>query len=249
MINFNGIKAEKIIMNGQNIRCRYNGTDMVDSIVTSGLVLWLDGKDFTNSPPTNPWFDKSGLNNNATPYNFDYTTTDGSNGLGGIVMDGVNDKLLTSLKFDLTTQFSISVKFKFVSLNLNKQTLWSYNDGDTLAPNYHGIQLGISANLTQLVFENYNDTSIYLTSNLVAGTTYIIDLVKRVDGKYYLYVNNVLIGSQTAQATTMNVAATFRVGYYPYAAGSEFLKETVYRVLSYNRELTDGERLQNYYAT
>jgi len=219
-------------------------------IVSDGLVMNLNGADFSNSPPTTTLIDESCSGNNATPFGFGYTVTSGSDGLGGVAFDGVDDKLLTSLKFDLTTQFSISFKFKFASIYAYKQTLWAYNDSDVEVPNYNGIALTIPANSTTLTFENFNGTtSIFLTSTLVVGTTYIIDLVKRVDGSYYLYVNNVLAGSQVALSTTMDPGATFGIGYYPYTTGTDFLNETIYRVLNYTRELTDAEISQNYNAS
>ena len=42
-------------------------------VVKNGLVLWLDGKDFSNSPASSKWIDKSGKNNDATPSGFGYT--------------------------------------------------------------------------------------------------------------------------------------------------------------------------------
>lgn len=86
------------------------------SIVKNGLVLWLDGRDFKNSPSTTIWGDRSGQNNNATPSNFAYTTSSGSDGQGGVIFDQVDDycTILNSSSFDFqgndfTIAFTISI--------------------------------------------------------------------------------------------------------------------------------------------
>jgi len=81
-------------------------------IVKNGLVLSLNGGNFTNSPPTTTLIDESGLGNNATPSGFAYTTASGSDGQGGIAFDGVDDKITVnnstvgdSDNFTIETQF------------------------------------------------------------------------------------------------------------------------------------------------
>ena len=78
------------------------------NIVKDGLVLWLDGKDFTNNPQTNPLLDRSGQGNNGTPGGFAYTTSSGSDENGGIVFDGVNDYLNCNMPLLNATEFTIS---------------------------------------------------------------------------------------------------------------------------------------------
>jgi hypothetical protein len=52
------------------------GNSNKGSIVKDGLVLWLDGRDFKNSPPTSSWKDKSGLGNNGVASGFGYIAND-----------------------------------------------------------------------------------------------------------------------------------------------------------------------------
>jgi hypothetical protein len=47
------------------------------NIVKEGLILYLNGKDFSNNPPTNLWKDRSTLNNDTIPSNFGYIIEDG----------------------------------------------------------------------------------------------------------------------------------------------------------------------------
>ena len=89
---YNGYTITSAILNGTLLsKMMVNGTDTLAATVveTDAPVIWLDGADFTNSPPTTSWIDKSGRGNNATPINMTYTTTDGSDGIGGVVVDGV----------------------------------------------------------------------------------------------------------------------------------------------------------------
>ena len=85
-------------------------------IVRNGLVLYLDGKDFTNSPPTTSWNDRSGLGNNATPSGMAYTTSSGADGVGGVVFDGVDDSasVPNSGSLPINSSFTIETKFKYL---------------------------------------------------------------------------------------------------------------------------------------
>jgi hypothetical protein len=60
-------------------------------IVTDGLVLWLDGDDFSNVPQTTKWVDRSGMGNHAIASGFAYTQASGSDGFGGVNLDGADD--------------------------------------------------------------------------------------------------------------------------------------------------------------
>lgn len=61
------------------------------SVPISGLVLYLDGDDFTNDPQTTSWADRSPAGNHGVPSNFAYTAASGSDGAGSVVFDGTND--------------------------------------------------------------------------------------------------------------------------------------------------------------
>ncbi|MDR3600958.1 MAG: Ig-like domain-containing protein [Desulfosporosinus sp.] len=58
--------------------------------IKTGLVMYLSGKDFSNSPPTSLWIDRSASGNNGTAYGFAYTTSSGSDGAGGVKGDGIS---------------------------------------------------------------------------------------------------------------------------------------------------------------
>src|SRR5690606_2721951 len=61
--------------------------------IDNGLSLYLNAEDFTNSPQTTSWIDRSGCGNNANVYNFGYTSSSGSDGNGRLVFDGTNDEV------------------------------------------------------------------------------------------------------------------------------------------------------------
>lgn len=60
-------------------------------VPTNGLLLYLNGEDFTNDPQTTTWVDRSAAGNDGTVSNFAYTSASGSDGAGNVVFDGAND--------------------------------------------------------------------------------------------------------------------------------------------------------------
>jgi hypothetical protein len=89
------IQQGKLIYTGSDVNKKTwsSSLGLSDPYVKSGLVLWLDGADFKNSPQTTSWIDRSGNGNNAIPANFNYTTSSGSDGNNGVVFDGINDNM------------------------------------------------------------------------------------------------------------------------------------------------------------
>lgn len=66
----------------------------MEDLPSNGLVVFLKGSDFTNSPQTTILYDLSGNNNNANVSGFDYTSQSGSDENGNIVFDGSDDKII-----------------------------------------------------------------------------------------------------------------------------------------------------------
>ena len=62
----------------------------ISPIVTTGLVLYLDGKDFTNSPPTTTWIDKSSLTYNNLVSNGNFVNTTGWTAFASTVSSTAN---------------------------------------------------------------------------------------------------------------------------------------------------------------
>lgn len=102
------------------------------NIVKNGLVLWLNGKDFRNSPPTNSWRDKSGKRNNATSSNFAYTPSSGSNNYAGVIFDGVDDYVVipnNSIFQFGSGDFSLEIRFKRMDTYINQEVIISKKFG------------------------------------------------------------------------------------------------------------------------
>jgi Tfp pilus assembly protein PilE len=105
------INKGKLVYIGSDINKKAWAKDIVipDTYIKDNLILWLDGRDFQNTPSTTLWLDKSGNNNHASVYNFDYTTTSGSDGSGAVVFDGINDYInLGNLNFGALTNVTVS---------------------------------------------------------------------------------------------------------------------------------------------
>ena len=60
-------------------------------IVKNGLVLWLDGHDYSNLVPSTTLRDRSGTGNNGTITSFSNTAASGNTLDEGIRFDGSND--------------------------------------------------------------------------------------------------------------------------------------------------------------
>lgn len=200
-------------------------------VITSGLVVWLDGSDFTNSPQTTTLSDRSGNNNDASASGFAYTTSSGSNGAGGIALDGTDDKLTISNALALTTwtmQFKVKIGTptsygRFISANSDSQFLYT---------DYTTKQIKTSGTAPFANFY-YSDNSIY-------------DICQVFDGlNYKLYVNGGSIASMIKNDTTPIVSAMFG----NRADNSRPFKGAFYNIMLYNRALSSTEILQNHNAT
>lgn len=219
---------------------QYQGNPMVKN----GLILYLSGKDFQNSPPTTILRDRSGMGNNATANNFAYTTSSGSDGQGGVVFDGINDNLTVNQALLGTTPFSIEISFTTPStlsgqyytllskcINASSGTVF---DIDILSGNLR--MFGYNTSLTTFG----NTTGIPLQSNTKYYATFVFD-----GSNFIIYINGVQ-GSITAGISS----AVFQSTTNPIQIGSRyntfFLKGSIELVRIYNRALSQQEILENY---
>lgn len=192
------------------------------NFVAEGLIQWLDATEFKNTPQTTIWNDKSGNNNYAACYNFDYTMGSGSNGSGGVVFDGINDYIQSfTLTGNTTIVTCLTPKLKGsyhnVFDNLSDPMVW-FRPTNQLEID-HAISLGPT-----IVDQKMSITSVITpTSNKT-------------------YVNGVLLSTDTiAHAFPYTITRFNR-------DGGQTFKGTIYHTLIYNRVLTDAEVLQNYNA-
>lgn len=220
------------------------------SIVQDGLKVWLEGKDFVNSPPTSQLNDRSGNGNNATPGGMAYTSLSGSDGNGGIVFDGVDDYLTipnsTDFDFkngDFTITFSINLKaIKSIQGFLCKRS--SYNSNNSFDIRYNS-----DGNIA-FIYTTNGTTGISLTfpCALLINTAYNICL-KRESNLLRLFVNGVFISNNSIGTDSIFTSSEKIVICALNLDASKVypLNGTLKNMLIYkNRALTDTEILQNY---
>ena len=211
------------------------------NIVKSGLVLWLEGKDFTNTPQTTSWRDRSGLDNNGTPINMAYTTASGSDGSGGVAFDGVNDYV--SLQDPLTI-FDSSFSFE----------CWLFFDDNSRAVILGDFGLSGSVNIniernTSNVLRLYWGGIPDIVTGVNVLTTNIwqhIAIVRdKSASKVYFYVNSVLVYTYFGTISDKTATIPHRFGR-DSRSGTTAFDGSMVDVRIYNRALTDSEIRQNY---
>jgi hypothetical protein len=168
--------------------------NVVDSIVTSGLVMNLDAGSVSSYPGIGiTWTDLSGNGNNGTFGTFPTTPTYNSANNGSIVFDGTDDKVDCGNSATLQiTQGTISAWIKADSANvgfngiITKQLAWSLFVKDNILISYDwgnaterstGITVGngtwnhVAMTFTETVGTPSNNAIIYVNGSPVLTTT------------------------------------------------------------------------------
>lgn len=212
------------------------------NIVANGLVLYLDGKDFKNSPPTNPWLDKSGLNNNAVPGGLAYTTASGSDGAGGVVLDGVNDNLAVANNLGLTKDFTLVFKLKPSAAQVSYANLLVYKNSGS-----NGFMVEQNAsNLNQLYLAVYNGVTNQGTAARTTLDSSKVQrfVIRRQGSTIKHFLDNVNTGTTTIDDVNLTqFAGNMYIG--KKYDNTVFWAGVLKTLLIYNRALTDAELLQN----
>lgn len=217
------------------------------NIVKDGLKIWLEGEDFTNSPPTSQLRDRSGNGNNATPSGMAYTVSSGGDNNGGITFDGVDDRALITeslTNLSITNQITCEVIID-KCLGTGSQAIvstGSYTGG-------FSIYLRHSAGADVMAYFNYGNNTY--TFDFAKGTLDYNVLnhlcVTFIDNVIKLYINGVFIQSGSTVIAIETNWSNLYIGYTANVLSR--LNGTVKKLRIYNRALTDTEILQNYNAT
>lgn len=229
------------------------GNKKKKDIVKNGLVLWLDGKDFTNSPPTSQLRDRSGNGNNATPIGMAYTTSSGSDGSNGIVLDGVNDCLTVpnNSAFDFKGEnFTILFNVNLKAINDIQGFLCkrlSYLSNNSVDFRY------TSVGTINFIYTTNGTAGINLSFPyiLLINTNYNICL-KREGEILSLFINGIFIISKTmgtdiifTSPENVLIGALNTDGNKVYPLNGTLKNMLIYK----NKALTDAEIKQNYNAS
>jgi len=232
----------------------------IPTIVTSGLVLYLDAGQTASYPGTGTvWTDLSGNGNNATLING--PTFSSANG-GSIVFDGVNDyaSFQNATSLNLVTNFTVE-GWILQQTSSNFATLIAKSNGSSLG---WILQLR-NFNLDYRFWVNFG---VNTTGNGSNNGWYYARFPKNWnDGKYH-HVVGIWDGlNKTVKIYVDGTPGTFNAGgapssestnisnsNLPVAIGAEpdvneFCQGNIPIARIYNRALSDAEVLQNYNAT
>lgn len=221
-----------------------------DTIVTNGLVLYLDAanyKSYTSGSTT--WRDLTINGNNGTLIN---GPAFNSGNAGSIVFDGVDDYvLLPNIGVTNLAAFSVAFWAK-TDTGIINPTLYSEGTPSSWPSNlfiiYFG-DIGSSAPIAGTI-RVYFANSSRLTGTIDvrnAGWKYVTYIQTNTSSRK-IYLNTALESSNTDTitntATHASIGAASNNGNYV-----QFFKGNLAALTTYNRALTESEMLQNYNAT
>jgi hypothetical protein len=239
-------KLEYIGMN-ESEKLWSNDLGISSSYIKNGLILDLNGLDFTNLPKTLNWIDRSGNNRKTSPFNFDYTASSGSDGNGSVSFDGVNDYIEVNDKFNINYDSSSTISVwvnpstinkSFVIIGKNEYEYLLYQKGETFGF-IHWNNIG--SNSISIVTDNC------ITVGQWINVTYKYDgLTKRGS----IYVNGILKSSAiSAYNNLKQTTETLKIGTgYTWGQFTQKFSGRISNILFYNRALTDAEIFENYIA-
>jgi prepilin-type N-terminal cleavage/methylation domain-containing protein len=198
--------------------------------IDNNILLWLDGRDFSNNPTTTLWLDKSLNTNNGTPTGFGYTISSGSDGNFGVAFDGVDDYVSTPLILPATgTIEAVFTPKSFYdyntlwenNINVDAYECWIYSSGLLSARGGLGsssVSKQLELNKTYQVVYTWNDET----------------------KSQQLYIDGALASSNTTLVTTARSTLTIG-GRFNTKSNGVFKSFKVY-----NKVLTPKEVLNNY---
>lgn len=215
-------------------------------IVTNGLILYLDSKDFKNSPPTSLWVDRSSSGNNVIPSNFAYTESSGLNGQGAVKLDGVDDYLsiasnstLVMGSADFTVEAVINIDVHTVS------TEFIFEKGAGSSANGWDLYISSNGQIVARIGTKY----IYSGLGFIDGVDHHIALVISRNGASQFIIDGIPSGEITPDLLPVaNLNATSTL-YIAKRGSGNCLKGSIKVVRIYNRGLGYQEVIQNYNAT
>jgi hypothetical protein len=220
-------------------------------IVTNGLVLHLDGKQYPGSGTT--WTDLSGNGNNGTLING--VGFDSSNG-GSLVFDGVDDYVTlgqspSGISFSSGSTILIWVK-------VLSDTSGLFSDNTVLSKWWDGSIRGFNFVVASTGFGvawRPQNTGTDLSINYTSGTSFINQWISAVvtnsSSQSNLYLNGNLVSSLNTVSDSFirNNNADLRVGRYAHTSLNGYSNNQTAQVSIYNRALTAQEIQQNFNAT
>jgi hypothetical protein len=239
------IKQGKLIYVGTDITKRQLSKDigLSDIYIKDGLILWLEGADFKNSPQTTSWIDRSDNGNNAIPNNFNYTTSSGSDGNGSVSFDGLNDNMKIPHNASLVpTDTTMSILF------------YANNWSSPTANNLIIKRNDIGSNTSYFFFVYTTGALAFDWLTLRWETGYVVPTSKwvsltitRDSNRRKLYVDGVLISETVGVSPDASGTADLYIGA-DTNLNRYYYNGKMKSITMYNRALTSDEVMSNYNA-
>jgi hypothetical protein len=213
-------------------------------IVTSGLVLCLDAGNTKSYPGSGTaWTDLSGSGYNGTLTNG--PTFSNTNG-GGIVLDGTNDYVDTTLTGVIN---DVTVECWFNGTKTARNHLWNFGNTATDTPPGNNLMCDLNDGYDLWVFWNSGGTNrvrYNITGNFTDSTnrSLVFTHTGTTNKVYSNGVELVITESGGTQSfSNVNAAGSFNLGGSSWTFGG-----TIFLARVYNRALSAAEVSQNYNA-
>ena len=210
----------------------------LSEVTTPTPILSLSGSNFSNNEQTTTLPDNSGNGNNFTASGFNYTTSSGSNGNGGIVADGTNDKLMITSFNNISgaNGYSIILKCSINNLSQTKKYFVEFDGTGIGAMPQLSVIYGYSSKCIQ-----FYDGKYIANINIAISDTNVHTIAFTYDGTNLVgYLDGTKIGSA---AITNNLTGNFVRGSIFGSADktSECVNATMYELRLYDKGLTEAQ--------
>lgn len=249
------IKNGKLLYSGDNIYKVQWASDLgiANSYIKDGLVVYFDGKNFKNLPKTTNWIDLSGKKYDGKPSNFSFTTTSGSNNIGGVVFDGIKDYVNTNTSYNFLSDFSNNEYTLEVDLikgaYINSGEVLTYGESIIATSGSYPYFIWLTIKGSEVGINTFSQDAATFTlttgANITVGGNYIIQVVVKKGSASKIFVNGILRSTFTAD--TSNIT---NIGYITLADlrinRNIRFSGTINFVRLYNRLLSDSEISKNY---
>lgn len=229
----------------------------VGSVITDGLVLYLDAANYKSYPGSGTAWSDLTINNNSGSLTNGPTFNSGNG--GSIVFDGVDDYILGQSSSNLnfgTGNFSACALFKTnTSVRRTVLSRFDYDNTGTIERGYY-MDVLASGKIRTGFETNGNNFRVTDSNTLVNTNSYFYAVLTRsTQTTANCYINgvfetsNTLIGGTTSNidAVTAPFSIARRSDYQTPTFTAYFLGN-IANVQVYNRALSAGEVLQNYNA-
>jgi len=211
-------------------------------IIDDSLILCLDAASSFSYPGSgNTWFDLSKYQQNVTLYN---SPTFNSNiGFGSLQFNGTNQYGFRSLLSPGITNSPFTISTWLYSTSTQATQTWT-TIGSALGQVIEGI-LNLGGN--NFYYSDYGSVNITVPNNNILNNWYNVVLYLDSSFAAKMYVNGVLVGSDTA-TNYLTGNSILSIGTYYLVGPGLWYAGYISNFYVYNRALSEQEILQNYNA-